>query len=69
MKTIEVHINQQKETIPQGVSILQLLEQKNISPLGLAVAIDHQVIPKTKWAEVIIDDKQEITIIRATQGG
>lgn len=55
--------------IPVGITITQLLEQQEISPLGLAVAINNQVISKTQWNNTLIENKQEITIIRATQGG
>ena len=69
MELIEIVINSETYRIPVGITITQLLEQQEISPLGLAVAINNQVISKTQWNNTLIENKQEITIIRATQGG
>jgi sulfur carrier protein len=39
------------------------------TPKGIAVAVNNQVIPRLKWSEKIISLTDEITIIKATQGG
>lgn len=36
---------------------------------GIAVAINNQVIPKSLWAETSLKEKEEVLIIKATQGG
>lgn len=36
---------------------------------GIAVAVNGQVIPKDSWIETRINDKDELLIIKATQGG
>ena len=36
---------------------------------GIAVAVNGQVIPKDLWGETPVKDKDDILIIKATQGG
>lgn len=43
----------------------QLGEKQN----GVAVAVNGQVVPRTSWSEVTVNENDEILIIKATQGG
>jgi sulfur carrier protein len=36
---------------------------------GLAVAVNNSIVPKTKWNTAQLNENDNITIIRATQGG
>jgi sulfur carrier protein len=36
---------------------------------GVAVAVNHQVIPKSQWANTELKEHDQVIIIRATQGG
>ena len=36
---------------------------------GIAVAINGQVSPKTSWQETVVNENDDILIIKATQGG
>lgn len=37
--------------------------------LGLAVAVNQKVVPKSQWANFKLSDKDQILLITATQGG
>lgn len=39
------------------------------STQGIAIAVNEQVIPKAEWATRLLQDKDEVLLIRATQGG
>jgi sulfur carrier protein len=36
---------------------------------GIAVAINNKVVPKSSWEDHLVKENDNITIIRATQGG
>jgi len=36
---------------------------------GIAVALNNRIIPQSFWPETILNDKDSILIITATQGG
>ncbi|WP_312978273.1 sulfur carrier protein ThiS [Corynebacterium sp.] len=37
--------------------------------LGLAVALDSAIVPRSRWASAVVRDGAEIEIITAMQGG
>jgi sulfur carrier protein len=61
--------NCEVEILPE-VSLTQLLQQLGYPHTrGLAVAVNGQVIPKTRWNESVLIANDKITLIKATQGG
>ena len=36
---------------------------------GVAVAVDREVVPRSRWEEVELKEGSSVEIIRATQGG
>ena len=65
-----VFINDKEISLPNGnISISELLKQQNIPENGIAVAINQQVISKSKWKTTYINNQDKIIIITATQGG
>ena len=52
-------------TVLSNLVSQQLGEKQN----GVAVAVNGQVVPRTSWSEVIVNENDEVLIIKATQGG
>lgn len=38
-------------------------------PLGIAVALDQAVIPRSRWSDTILEADQTVEIVTAVQGG
>ena len=68
---MEININNQLKKIPEDRMTLQQLLQREISgnQQGIAVAINNKIVSKVNWCDTQLADKDEIMIIRATQGG
>ena len=67
---MEVFINQEIKTIDENVDLLTLLESLQLSSKkGIAIAVNNTVISKNNWKSHIIQERDKITIITATQGG
>lgn len=66
---ITIQLNERKLNIETNVNILQLLLQENYPQIGIAVAINQQIISKADWANQLLKDGDNILIIQATQGG
>ncbi|WNH08694.1 sulfur carrier protein ThiS [Thalassobellus suaedae] len=66
---ITIHLNEQALNIDNNVNISQLLQQENFPQIGIAVAINQQIISKSNWEEQLLQDGDNILIIQATQGG
>lgn len=62
------HTTKQFERLPENLEVLiamELPEKKK----GIAVALNNRIIPQSFWAETLLNNKDSILIITATQGG
>ncbi|MHA7056608.1 sulfur carrier protein ThiS [Aquimarina sp. M1] len=64
-----INVNNQKQIISENSSIDFLLEELSLSKNGIAIAINNQIITKDTWSDTIVKVNDDVTIIRATQGG
>ena len=63
-------INREKKKFEQVTNLGDVLAQLGIKSFdGMAVAVNEQVVPKSGWKDYRPGDKDNITIIRAVQGG
>jgi len=61
--------NQTLEVEAQTMLSNVVFQQVGENPKGIAVAVNGQVIPKSAWSETRINERDELLIIKATQGG
>ena len=68
---MNIKVNGETKKVSQGLTLHQLLLDLEIDPSrpGIAVAINQEVILRTQWREIEIQQDSEIEIIRAAQGG
>lgn len=66
---MDIWVNDQQLSLAEATTITQVLTQLEISPKGIAVALNQEVIPKADWANTFIQPHDKLLVIRATQGG
>ena len=67
---MEIFVNDQIHIVDTNIFLSSLLPQLGIHQAnGFAVAVNNTVIPKKEWNEYILNEKDKIIIIKATQGG
>jgi len=67
---MEVTVNQQDFIVPDNCNVQALLADVLQHPhLGLAIAINEAIVPKTQWESCMLNAGDKIIIIKATQGG
>ncbi len=64
-----VTVNNIAHQFSKIVTLKEILEQLKVSQSGIAVAINKNIISKTAWANTQVNNKDDILIIKATQGG
>ncbi|REG81798.1 sulfur carrier protein ThiS [Marinomonas pollencensis] len=52
-----------------GTTLADLLEQLDKPTQGIAVAIDHEVVPKSRWATTLLADNMNVFIFESIAGG
>jgi sulfur carrier protein len=67
---MEIFVNNQPIQTEEQTSLLSLVySQVGENSKGLAVAINEEVIPKNEWDKTILNQQDQVLIIKATQGG
>ena len=67
---MNIFVNNNSEKLVDTRILSALLKQLNlIEKQGIAVAVNNEVVLKTKWNEHELKENDRITIIKATQGG
>ena len=66
---ITIQVNYEQKSLESETSLEVLLSELSISPQGIAVAINNQIITKNSWSETALKENDNVTIIKATQGG
>jgi len=67
---MEITVNQQTYQVTDVCNVQQMLVIVfDALPKGIAVAINHAIIPRADWDDHVISPQDQIVIIKATQGG
>ncbi len=63
-----VYINDKAQEF-EGTTLEELLVAAAVDRMGVAVAVDMEIIPTTEYESFKLTQGAQITIIRATKGG
>ena len=66
---MKVRVNGEEREVPEGASVRDLLDLLGLPDVGIAVAIDQQVVPRGRHAEHALREGCTIEVIRAVGGG
>lgn len=67
---MNIYINSKLQELHSPANISQALEAINIvTAKGIAIAVNNNVIPRAEWNNYLLKQDDNMTIIKATQGG
>ncbi len=66
-----ITINGKLFEVASHLPLGQLLRQHGITPdqKGIAVALNDEVVMKSQWEKITVQEGDRLEIVRATQGG
>ena len=64
-----VWINGEARELADGARVLDALGALGLPQTGVAVAVDGEVVPKTRWADAALADGARVEVLTAVQGG
>lgn len=69
--TLLIQVNGEPYTLDGPTTVRQLVERLvgDADQPGIAVARNGEVVPRTKWAESFVKEKDAIDVLRPTSGG
>ena len=66
---MNIKVNGKNVEIKEGATVSEVLACRNITPAGIAVAVDNTVVPRDKYATTTLSEGQSLLIIKAFYGG
>jgi len=66
---IQIVVNGQSETVPQGITVLELLNRLSLDPQRVAVELDRRIVKAPKWAETALEAGARLEIVQFVGGG
>ncbi|RQW61418.1 sulfur carrier protein ThiS [Vibrio viridaestus] len=67
--TVEVMINNRKETLASGSSLADIIEKLSLPAKGCVFAINNTVVPQSQWPSYILNSGDQISLFQAIAGG
>lgn len=64
-----IKVNESPREISNTISLQELINELQISTNGIAIAINNSVIKKEDWLSYLLQENDNVLIIRSTQGG
>lgn len=66
---MNVTVNGVPIALPEGSTLLDAMQAKEIVPKGIATAVNDTVIPAVRRGDVVLNEGDKIVIIKAFYGG
>jgi sulfur carrier protein len=67
--SISVRINDELTVLDPGITVAGLIAERYADRRWLAVAVDGEVVPRSRWAERWLHEGAAVEILTAVQGG
>lgn len=66
---MQIIINGEKRDVPENLTITALIESLSLSPERLAVERNREVVRRTEWPGIMLEENDQIEIIHFVGGG
>ncbi|MET7467637.1 sulfur carrier protein ThiS [Micromonospora sp. NPDC005686] len=66
---MELIVNGTGRTLPDGVTVAEVVRAVTDRERGLAVAVNGEVVPRGGWSASVLRDGDRVEVLSATQGG
>jgi sulfur carrier protein len=69
--TVSIVVNGERRELPAGATVASLVESIDNVPQGrgVAVAVEGEVVPRTRWPSTRLHEGASVEIVVAVQGG
>lgn len=68
-QTIEIVVNGEKITVPDGLTVKSLLCFLNVDPERVAVELNRSIVRRTEWQHAPIEPGSQLEIVQFVGGG
>ncbi|MDA8379279.1 MAG: sulfur carrier protein ThiS [Actinomycetota bacterium] len=69
MTVVSAFVNGTPVTLGAGTTVDDLLASTGHRPTGIAVAINREVVPRSRWSRTCVVDDDQVEIVTGVPGG
>lgn len=66
---MKIRVNGREMEIDNGLILSELLNNLGISPKGIAVEINREIIPKSQYKNTFVKEEDRIEVVQMVGGG
>ena len=66
---MQLIVNGQPRQFSEALDLAELVHQVSDRPTGIAVALNHEVVPRAEWAATSLGEGDRVDVVTAVQGG
>jgi thiamine biosynthesis protein ThiS len=66
---IEIVLNGEPRTAPEGQTVLGLVEQLRLDPSRVAVELNRRIVKQPRWADTVLQPGAEVEVVQFVGGG
>jgi thiazole synthase len=67
--TLQIRLNGEHRAVPGGVSIAEMLKEIGVDPAKVAVERNLEIVPRSAFGDVRVEDGDEYEIVHFVGGG
>ncbi len=67
--SIEIVINDKSVRLVGSLSVIDMLSALALTAEGCALAINSDIVPRSQWSDVCVNQGDEISLFQAIAGG
>ena len=67
--TISIELNGEVRTVSDNDSVQDLIDALSLTNQALAIAVNREVVPRSKWREYRFAGGDKVDVVRAIGGG
>ena len=66
---MNIHLNGEERIVRPGATVSDLVEELGVPSRGVAVALDHVIVPRSAWGRTVVTVGARVDVVTAMQGG
>lgn len=66
---MKLTVNSKETEVKDGCTVTELATRLTLPEKGVAIAVNNKMIPRTEWAERVLQANDSLVVIKAACGG
>lgn len=65
----EILVNGEKRSVPEGLTLAELVRELELEGRRVAVEVNEEIVPRSRYAEHILNGGDRVEVVAAIGGG